>query len=77
MENIGLIDIIKNTIKETGWSMVYTAIILFFGFGIFVFSTFGGTVALGGLLAITLLTSMLFNLIFLPALLITLNSKKS
>lgn len=74
---LGLIDIIKNTIKETGFSMVYTAIILFFGFGVFVFSTFGGTVALGGLLAITLLTSMLFNLIFLPALLITLNSKKS
>ncbi|MFC5284335.1 efflux RND transporter permease subunit [Pedobacter alpinus] len=74
--NFNILTIIKNTIKETGFSMIYTSIILFFGFGVFMFSTFGGTVALGGLLAITLLTSMLFNLIFLPALLISVYLKK-
>ncbi|MBC7653155.1 MAG: MMPL family transporter [Oligoflexus sp.] len=67
--NFSTIEIISKTIKETGLSMIYTTIILFFGFGVFVFSTFGGTVALGTLLAITLVLSMLFNLIFLPALL--------
>lgn len=67
------LEIIVETIKETGRSMIYTATILFFGFGIFVFSTFGGTVALGCLLAITLVMSMLFNLIFLPVLLLSVN----
>ncbi|OAQ40643.1 Fis family transcriptional regulator [Pedobacter psychrophilus] len=67
--DVSKMEIISKTIKETGLSMIYTAIILFFGFGVFAFSTFGGTVALGVLLAITLVFSMLFNLIFLPALL--------
>nr|WP_294896055.1 MMPL family transporter [uncultured Pedobacter sp.] len=66
-----VLEIIIKTIKETGRSMIYTATILFFGFGIFVFSTFGGTVALGVLLAVTLVMAMLFNLIFLPVLLIS------
>ncbi len=56
--------------------MIYTATILFFGFGIFVFSTFGGTIALSVLLAITLVMSMIFNLIFLPVLLISLLTRK-
>lgn len=67
--NFSTIEIISKTIKETGLSMIYTTIILFFGFGVFAFSTFGGTVALGILLAITLMLSMFFNLLFLPALL--------
>ncbi len=75
LKNINTFDAVLNTIKETGRSMVYTATILFFGFGIFVFSTFGGTVALGALLAVTLVTSMLFNLIFLPILLISVHKK--
>ncbi len=69
--------IISETIKETGLSMVYTAIILFFGFGIFAFSSFGGTIALGTLLALTLVLAMLFNLTFLPSLLIDLAERKS
>ncbi|MDA9555569.1 MMPL family transporter [Pelobium sp.] len=68
--------VISKIIKETGFSMIYTAIILFLGFGIFAFSTFGGTVALGTLLAITLVLAMLFNLIFLPALLLSLEKSK-
>ncbi|MDQ3046512.1 MAG: MMPL family transporter, partial [Bacteroidota bacterium] len=39
------------TIKETGVSMIYTAIILFCGFGIFAASSFGGTAALGILIS--------------------------
>ena len=59
-------------IKETGVSMIYTSIVLFFGFFIFITSQFGGTVALGLLVSITLLIAMLSNLVALPALLLTL-----
>ncbi len=59
-------------LKETGVSMMYTSIILFFGFGIFGFSEFGGTVALGVLVAVTLLIALFSNLILLPSILLTL-----
>jgi len=59
-------------LKETGVSMIYTSIILFFGFGVFSVSDFGGTVALGVLVAITLLFALFSNLILLPSLLLTL-----
>ena len=59
-------------LKETGVSMIYTSIILFFGFGVFSVSDFGGTVALGILVAITLLFALFSNLILLPSLLLTL-----
>ncbi len=63
---------IITSLKETGFSMIYTSIVLFFGFGIFSASTFGGTVALGILVSVTLLIAMLSNLLLLPSLLITL-----
>ena len=67
---------IKNSVvlalRETGQSMMYTSIILFFGFGIFSLSDFGGTVSLGVLVSVTLLSAMLSNLILLPSLLLTL-----
>jgi predicted RND superfamily exporter protein len=59
-------------LRETGVSMIYTSIILFFGFGVFSVSEFGGTVALGILVAITLLFALFSNLILLPSLLLTL-----
>lgn len=57
-------------LKETGVSMIYTSIVLFFGFGVFTASEFGGTVALGLLVSITLLIAMASNLILLPSLLL-------
>ncbi|WP_291727054.1 efflux RND transporter permease subunit [Bernardetia sp.] len=62
------------SLRETGKSMIYTSIILFAGFIIFAFSSFGGTVALGLLTSITLLVAMFTNLILLPALLLTFNA---
>lgn len=59
-------------IKETGVSMFYTSIVLFFGFFIFIASQFGGTLALGLLVSITLLIALLSNLIVLPAMLLSL-----
>ena len=61
------------TLKESGMSMFYTSVVLFSGFSIFMLSSFGGTVALGGLIAVTLLFGMLSNLILLPCLVLTLN----
>jgi uncharacterized protein len=40
-------------LKETGVSMFYTFVVLFFGFGIFALSGFGGTQALGVLVSLT------------------------
>ena len=59
-------------LKETGVSMLYTSIVLFFGFSVFAISSFGGTVALGILVSITLLFAMLSNLLLLPSLLLSL-----
>ncbi|MBO2543280.1 MMPL family transporter [Salegentibacter sp. BDJ18] len=59
-------------LRETGVSMFYTSIVLFFGFSVFMISSFGGTVALGGLVSATLLFAMLANLLLLPSLLFSL-----
>ncbi|MGB3591774.1 MAG: efflux RND transporter permease subunit [Nonlabens sp.] len=59
-------------LKETGISMFYTSIVLFFGFSAFTISDFGGTVALGALVSATLLFAMLANLLLLPSMLLSL-----
>ncbi len=59
-------------LRETGVSMFYTSIVLFFGFSVFTISSFGGTVALGALVSATLLFAMLANLLLLPSLLLSL-----
>jgi len=61
-----------SALKETGVSMFYTSIVLFFGFSIFIASEFGGTVALGLLVSVTLLFAMMANLLLLPSLLMSL-----
>ncbi len=63
---------VYNALRETGVSMFYTSIVLFFGFSVFIISSFGGTKALGGLVSATLLFAMLANLILLPSLLLSL-----
>ena len=63
---------VNSALKEAGVSMIYTSIVLFIGFGIFIASDFGGTVALGTLVSITLLIAMLANLLLLPSLLLSL-----
>lgn len=61
------------TFNDAGLSMFYTSIVLFFGFSVFMLSSFGGTIALGGLISLTLMFGMLSNLMLLPALVLTLN----
>jgi len=65
---------VYSALRETGVSMFYTSIVLFFGFLVFTVSSFGGTIALGGLVSVTLLFAMVSNLILLPSLLLSLES---
>lgn len=62
---------IIDAVKETGISMIYTSVILFFGFTMFTLSKFGGSQALGILSSVTLLIAMLANLVLLPSLLMS------
>jgi len=70
--NWNISEAVKSSIFETGMSMFYTYIILFFGFIIFSVSKFGGTQALGILVSLALFVAMISNLIILPALLLSL-----
>lgn len=67
---------VRNTIKQTGLSIVYTSLVLTAGFIIFCASSFGGTFALGWLTSLTLLTATATNLILLPVLLMVTNKHK-
>ncbi|PIY34303.1 MAG: transporter, partial [Bacteroidetes bacterium CG_4_10_14_3_um_filter_42_6] len=62
-------------LEETGYSMIYSAIVLFFGFYIFTLSSFGGTEALGYLVSFTLIVALLSNLFVLPSLLLSLDKR--
>ncbi len=62
-------------LEETGYSMIYSAIVLFFGFYIFTLSSFGGTEALGYLVSFTLVVALLSNLFVLPSLLLSLDKR--
>ncbi|HJT73071.1 MAG TPA: efflux RND transporter permease subunit, partial [Chitinophaga sp.] len=68
--NLDISATVKQTIHETGLSIIYTSLILLAGFMIFSFSEFGGTKALGWLTSLTLLMAMITNLTILPALLL-------
>lgn len=62
---------VRKALADTGVSMVYTSIILFFGFSVFDLSQFGGTQALGVLVSLTLMVAMFANLILLPSFLLS------
>ena len=74
--NYQVLETIRATIKNTGLSIVYTALVLIAGFIIFCGSSFGGTKALGWLTSATLLTATLTNLVLLPVLLLLLAPQK-
>jgi len=55
--------------------MIYSSVVLFFGFAIFTLSSFGGTKAMGYLVAFTLLIALFSNLFILPSLLLSLDKR--
>lgn len=59
---------LRQTIHHTGLSIIYTSLVLIAGFIIFCFSNFGGTMALGWLTSLTLVTGTFANLLLLPLL---------
>ncbi len=62
-----------NALREAGFSMIYTSIVLVLGFSVFIVSNFGGTQALGLLVSTTLFVAMFFNMMVLPSLLMVLD----
>ncbi len=68
---------VKNTVQQTGLSIIYTSLVLTAGFIIFCASSFGGTFALGWLTSVTLFVATITNLIFLPVLLLMFNPGKN
>ncbi len=65
------------TLHETANSMIYSSIVLFLGFSVFMLSSFGGTQSLGKLISFTLIAAMLSNLVLLPSLILTLDKRIS
>ena len=66
---------VVNSIREVGVSIIYTVIVLFLGFGVFVASKFGGTVSMGILVSITLFVAVFANLLLVPTILLAMNPK--
>jgi len=64
-----------SALRETGFSMIYSSIVLFLGFAIFMLSSFGGTKAMGFLISFTLIVAVLSNLFVLPSLILTLDKR--
>jgi predicted RND superfamily exporter protein len=66
---------VLGALDETAYSMIYSALVLFFGFYIFTLSSFGGTEALGYLVSFTLVVALFSNLFVLPSLLLSLDNR--
>ncbi len=64
---------VNAALKEASIGIIYTSVVLFCGFGIFSFSTFGGTKALGVLTSFTLVIAMFSNLFILPSMLLSID----
>jgi predicted RND superfamily exporter protein len=77
MHNNDVETTVKQTVKQTGLSIIYTSLVLMAGFVIFCGSSFGGTFALGWLTSVTLFVATITNLIFLPVLLVLFNKKSN
>ncbi len=76
MKKVPLPKAVAATLMETGPSIIYTSLVLFVGFVIFVWSDFGGTRALGILMSISMLIALITNLTLLPALLYSFDTGK-
>ena len=59
---------VSKSLRLTGMAIIYTSIVLFAGFGVFMPSAFDSTRSLGLLTSFTLFTAMFSNLFLMPAL---------
>ena len=60
---------LKVSFEETGKAILFTTLVLFFGFMVMLFSYNPGSVIVGGLISVTLFTAVFADLILLPVLL--------
>ena len=67
---------LKRAYITTGKAMILTSLILCSGFLLLLFSTFSGTVNLGGLLSCTLFIAVILDLTLLPVLLLLFYKEK-
>jgi uncharacterized protein len=75
LNNANIKHAVITALRESGVSMVYTFVVLFFGFIIFTASSFGGTQALGYLIAFTLLVALVSNLYLMPSILMSVHKR--
>ncbi len=75
LNNWRIKDSVIAALRETGFSMIYSSVVLFFGFIIFTLSSFGGTESLGYLIAFTLFVALFSNLFLLPSLILSLDER--
>jgi len=75
LHNYNIREAVLSALAESSISMVYTFVVLFLGFIIFTASSFGGTQALGYLIAFTLSVAILSNLFLLPSILLSLHNR--
>ena len=75
-EGLGREDAVHATLRATGKAILFTGCVLMGGFLVFTMSSFGGTVNMGGLTALTLGMAMAANLLLLPAMLYRFGPKK-
>lgn len=68
-EGLSKEEAVRATLRATGKAILLTSLALMGGFLVFTLSSFGGTVNMGGLTALTLGVAMVANLLLLPALL--------
>lgn len=61
---------VQQTLQETGKAIVFTTIILFFGFFIMIFSVNPPTFTVGILISVTLVSAVICDLLLLPALIL-------
>src|SRR5690606_419599 len=66
---------VRASIEHSGFSMIYSTVILFFGFIIFAFYSFEGTVYLGILTSLCLAFGLFTNLFLLPSLLLGMEKR--
>lgn len=70
--NINILTSIEKTLSKVGKALIYTTVVLIFGFGIFIFGGFIPNVYFGIICAIILFFALVLDLVFLPALLLIL-----
>ena len=75
-KNAGVEETVRQSIRQTGLSIIYTSVVLSAGFIIFCLSSFGGTFSLGWLTSITLIVATVTNLLVLPVLLMLFQQKR-